>query len=164
MKKRLSIIVAICLFTFSVTACGSSGEPAKTVTFDLPEGFVETQEDYYSPEDSTKSSYISYFMQENNGTFGMINAATLMQSTEMQLESMYNADIEITLLDEESYQIDGFPALKYTTELTLSGYKFVQTQVVVGDTQNIHFINYTEVNDEGYLDVFAESAKTIRVE
>uniref|UniRef100_UPI004056681F hypothetical protein n=1 Tax=Acetatifactor sp. TaxID=1872090 RepID=UPI004056681F len=148
----------------SATTEEAVADSTGTFTFDVPAGFVESQENFYTSEDTTHGSNFNYLTQPNDGSFDQVNAELLLQATESQMESMYEVDVTFTLLDETFYEIDGNRAFKYSMEYELSGVKVVQIQCIVEDPETLHFVTYTEINNEGYLDAFNASVDSLRFE
>lgn len=139
-------------------------EELGTFTFDIPEGFAEAGENYYSPEDTTKFSNINYLNENNDGSFAELTTDMLVEASKTSLEAYYGETVDIQLTDSRFYTIQGCDALRYTIEYTLAGTKLIQTQCIVDAPDLLHFVTYTEIDDEGFLDVFEDSIASIRFE
>lgn len=135
-----------------------------TLTFDIPEGFVESAENYYSNEDATKLSNINSLSLANDGSFDSINSEILMASVEAQLEEASGEDLTLNLLEEDSYEINGHRAYKYAVEYEVLGNTFRQLQCIVETDDELYFITFTDINDEGFYDTFKAAADSIRFE
>ncbi len=146
------------------SAADETAAATGTLTFDIPEGFVESEENYYSCEDTTKLSNINYLALENDGSFDSINSEILMASVEAQLEEAYGEDLTLTLLEESSYEVDGCRAFNYAFEYEMSGTSVRQLQCIIETADELHFITFTDINDEGFYDTFKAAADTIRFE
>lgn len=135
-----------------------------TFTFDIPAGFVETTEGYYAPESGLESSSINYLTQPNDGSFYQVGGAIMSESIELQLESTYDIDLTINLVEEEFFEIDGVEAFKYTVEYDLMDFHFKQTQVIIDDPENFHFVTCTIVDNENYQEAFDAFLESLRFE
>lgn len=192
MKKKLLIMTLACALILSMSACGSKelgqlkdalsdlsenletenesssteSEVAElgTFTFDIPEGFIELSEGYYEHENQLDLSTINYLTQPNDGSFSQVGGAVMVQAIELQLESAHSTDLTINLIEEEFYKIDGVDAFKYTIEYDLMDFHFRQTQVIVNDPENFHFVTCTLINDENYQEAFDAFLDSLRFE
>lgn len=145
-------------------ATDGTATAAGTLTFDIPEGFVESAENYYSNEDATKLSNINSLALANDGSFDTINSEILTASVEAQLKEASGEDLTVNLLEEESYEINGHRAYKYVIEYEVLGNTFRQLQCIVETDDELHFITFTDINDEGFYDTFKAAADSIRFE
>lgn len=146
------------------TAADNTTAATGTLTFDIPEGFVESAENYYSYEDTAKLSNINSLALENDGSFDSINSEILLASLEAQLKEASGEDLTLSLLEEENYEINGHRAYKYAIEYEVLGNTFRQLQCIVETDEELHFITFTDINDEGFYDTFEAAADTIRFE
>lgn len=169
MKKKLMTLFTLCAMVFVMCACGSSATKQTTaelgtLTFDIPEGFVESRENYYTCEDTTKLSNINTLALENDGSFKTISSKVLMDSVEAQLEEASGTDLTLTLLEESSYEVNGCRAFKYAFEYEISGTTIRQLQCIIETADELHFITFSDINNEGFYDAFKAAADTIRFE
>lgn len=180
MKKRISIIIAVFLLAMGITACGNSDVPAKRtkeeiaaftgkLQFDLPEGFAEAEETdgvtYYCTEDYPEvASNICYSVSEKDSSFDVISAKYFTKKIAAELKKGYDQKVTTTIVEEDFFELDGRRGFMYIAEYQLEEVKIVQMQYILEDAEEFHFITYTEMNDEGFLNAFKESAKTIRFE
>lgn len=148
----------------ATTAANADTAELSTLVFDMPDDFVETEENYYCPEDSTKGSNINYLELPNDGSFSTVNADVLLATMEPQLESIYGIDLTFTLVDEEFFNIDDYQAFRYTFEYMIGDETITQLQCIVDTPSTLQFLTYTTINSEGYLDAFNESIQSLRFE
>lgn len=135
-----------------------------TLVFDMPDDFVESKENYYCSEDSTKVSNINFLELPNDGSFNTINADELLAAMEPQLENVYGIDLTFTLVDEEFFNIDDYQAFRYSFEYMIGDEKITQLQCFIDTPETLQVVTYTTVNSEGYLDSFTDSIQSIRFE
>lgn len=166
MKKKLFALLTATVVALSTVACGGSDvELTGEFTFDVPEGFTETEANtFVAPNYPEEASNINWLTLENDGSFDSTTSKALIESVESELETAYGGDITISLLEEEKYEINGRRALKYAFEYELMGMKIVQLQCIIEDREELIFLTYTEFAEEGYYDDFQESVKTVRFE
>lgn len=137
---------------------------SSTLIFDMPEDFIESKENCYCPEDSTKGSNINFLELPNDGSFNDINADILLASIEPQLKSVYGIDLTVTLIDEEFFNIDDYQAFRYILEYMIGDETITQLQCIIDTPATLQFLTYSAINSEGYLDAFNESIQSLRFE
>lgn len=143
-------------------ASEAEAELTGTLVFDVPEGFSESSEGVYNVEG--KYSNINKMSLPNDGSFGMLTTEMLIETIEKQLEAQTETDVEITLVSDEYYEIDGREALKYEISYDINGITISQIQCIISDTEKLHFITYSDLAGEGYADAFKASLDSIRFE
>lgn len=143
-------------------ASEAEAELTGTLVFDVPEGFSESSEGVYNVEG--KYSNINKLSLPNDGSFGMLTTEMLIETIEKQLEAQTETEVEITLVSDEYYEIDGREALKYEISYDINGITISQIQCIISDTEKLHFITYSDLAGEGYADAFKASLDSIRFE
>ncbi len=136
----------------------STGE----LTFDIPEEFTETSENVYTVEG--KYSNINRLTLPNDGSFGSVSSDILAEQIEKEIESEYGEAVEITVVSDEYYEIDGRDALRYEISYELMGTAIQQIQVIIDDENGLEFITFSDLDNEGYIDAFNTAIDSIRYE
>lgn len=141
------------------------------LAFDLPEGFVKNEESsseavtmYYGPDYPDKYSNINTNSAENDGSFSKVTAEMLAAASEQQIEAAYGIDVDIELLDDKTYEVNGCNARFYELQYEVQGSPIHQMQVILDTPETIYFVTYTDVDGGEYLDAFRASADTVRFE
>lgn len=137
-----------------------------TFTFDAPEGFTfdEANNMWVSPNYPEEGSNINTSNSVNDGSFSSITSDILVDAVKAQFESAYGETVEITVTDEAFTEVDGVEAYYYVMSYTFQGINVEQLQYIVNGAENLYFVTYTCMNNEGYMDAFKASAETIRFE
>lgn len=161
MKKRLFAALLTCVLAISMVACGGE-ELTGELTYDIPADFTETSEGVYGADGAF--SNINVLSYPNDGSFGSASAEVLAGAIETQLETEMGMDLDISIDSEETYEINGRDAMKYSISYEVMGAVFSQTQCIIEDGEELHFITYTSIGDEGYEDDFNASLDSIRFE
>ena len=80
------------------------------------------------------------------------------------MEEASGTDLTLTLLEESSYEVNGCRAFKYAFEYEISGTTIRQLQCIIETADELHFITFSDINNEGFYDAFKAAADTIRFE
>ncbi len=161
MKKRLFAVLLTCVLAVSMVACGGE-ELTGELTYDVPADFTESSDGVYTAEGMF--SNINVLSYPNDGSFGSASAEVLAAAIEEQLETEMGMDLDISIDSEENYEINGRDAMKYSISYDVMGTTFAQTQCIIEDGEELHFLTYTTIGEEGYEDKFAASLDSIRFE
>lgn len=148
----------------STTVANADTAELSTLVFDMPEDFIETEENYYCSKDSTKVSNINYLELPNDSSFNTVNADVLLAAMEPQLESIYGIDLTFTLVDEEFFNIADYQAFRYTFEYMIGDETITQLQCIIDTPSILQCLTYTTINSEDYLDAFNNSIQSLRFE
>ena len=61
-------------------------------------------------------------------------------------------------------EVAGYEAVQYQVEYLYSGYEVIQMQVIVDGVDNLHFVTFTYLEQEGYAYVFEACVDSFRYE
>ena len=184
MKKRILALMMIAVLAFGLTACGKAAKVAKdvvdaaveenktssnkkesegTLTFEVPEGFTldESQALYVSADGMGN---INYQTLANDGSFSAVTESLMEVSLESQLSAQMGEQLDITITEWIETEVDGYDAIDYTIEYTLSGIQIVQTQIIIDGTDNLHYLTFTQMAGADYADAFAACEDSMKFE
>ncbi|MGN0308938.1 MAG: hypothetical protein ACI4DN_12050 [Lachnospiraceae bacterium] len=152
----------------------TAGEEAEglivELTYDVPEGFILDEENsgngalLYHSEKENEYSNLNSFSMENDGSFERVTNENFTAQLEEQMEAMWETELTLTLLEQKEYEIDGRRAFMHSYEYEEDGIKYTQTQCIIEDGEQLHFITFTIINDEPYADAFAATLDSVRFE
>lgn len=184
MKKRILALVMIAVLAFGLTACGKAAKVAKdvvdnaveennaasnkkesegTLTFEVPEGFtLDAAQQLYVSEDGMAN--INYQTLKNDGSFSAVTESLMEVSLESQLSAQMGEQLDITITEWIETEVDGYDAIDYTIEYTLSGIQIVQTQIIIDGTDNLHYLTFTQMAGADYADAFAACEDSMKFE
>lgn len=153
--------------TFEESANNIRYEEIVELTYDLPEGFYESIVEeglYISPNYPEEESTIDY--TEFNYRATLIEDALTegVQNGEAQLETELGIDVTMEMSEFTHFDVDGYPAIKYTLDYDVMGTVTKQIVVLVEGPKKTYMLNCTERNNEGYYDAFEALIENLRFE
>lgn len=169
MKKIMLALTVVAVMAMSLVGCGTK-EEVGTFTFDLPEGFVEDEENstdeqtvYLSVEGG--GSIIGYnILDAGKGVLDYVTPEKQEVQLENALKQQGAENTNVEMIDSKKYKIDGHDAFRYECEYEIQGMPMKAIQVMVETGDIVHCVTFTDVNNNGYYDAFLESADSIRFE
>jgi len=194
MKKKILALLLMTALAVSVTACGERtsndrdyddresdfdedeesdddedevevAESEGTLVFDVPEGFTYDAESMqYLSTSEDEVANINYITNPNDGSFHDTTSAMMEEALEETLTGVYGETIDLTMTKWDSIEVDGYEAIQYQVEYLFSGIEVVQMQVIVNGTDNLHFVTFTYLEQEGYADEFEACVDSFRFE
>lgn len=136
------------------------------ITFELPEGFVETTTPgmYYGPgyEDGDTSN-IYYSSQESDPaqfSFTSEQFETLVEETYL---SSYGWEVDVVMTSFEETEIDGNPAILLSCEYDLQGVSLKQTELMVQVGNIANTLNFTMLAGAGWDTAFQTCLDSVEV-
>ena len=140
-------------------------ESEGTLVFDVPEGFTYDAESMqYLSTSEDEVANINYITNPNDGSFHDTTSAMMEEALEETLTGVYGETIDLTMTKWDSIEVDGYEAIQYQVEYLFSGIEVVQMQVIVNGTDNLHFVTFTYLEQEGYADEFEACVDSFRFE
>lgn len=148
-----------------------SGDFTGEFTFDLPEGFYQSEDSldgtsaiYYISESPDILSNISVFMAKDNGALYETTAAMYALSLQSELEAHGYNNVSVTVLSQEFYEINGRNVLKYLLEYTISDSTIRQGQCIIDNGADLIYVSYATYVEEGLADAMEACLTSIRFE
>ena len=107
---------------------------------------------------------INYQTLKNDGSFSSVTESLMEVSLESQLSAQMGEQLDITITEWIETEVDGYDAIDYTIEYTLSGIQIVQTQIIIDGTDNLHYLTFTQMAGADYADAFAACEDSMKFE
>ena len=134
-----------------------------TLTFAAPEGFVyDDVNQIYNSADGMAN--IIYSTMENDGSIAYVTQELMETGLESSLTSQLGTELDVTFTLWEETTIEGFDAIQYSIEYEVSGISIVQTQVIIGATENLHYLTFTDMSGGEYDNEFAAVIESMKFE
>lgn len=134
-------------------------------TFDLPEGFEESQEVknlYVTARYPLDTSMIYYEIMDGDISLQLMTEEMFKEQAEEIFHRTYDADIEVDLDSYESMIIDGYPAFRIVCHYEADGIDITQLEYII-NADKTYAITYSQTSDYDWMEAFKASAATIRV-
>lgn len=134
-----------------------------TLTFAAPEGFVyDDVNQIYNSADGMAN--IIYSTMENDGFIAYVTQELMETGLESSLTSQLGTELDVTFTLWEETTIEGFDAIQYSIEYEMSGIPIVQTQIIIGATEKLHYLTFTDMSDGEYDDEFEAVMESVKFE
>lgn len=134
-----------------------------TLTFAVPEGFVyDDVNQIYNSADGMAN--IIYSTMENDGSIAYVTQELMEIGLESSLTSQLGTELDVTFTLWEETTIEGFDAIQYSIEYEMSGIPIVQTQIIIGATEKLHYLTFTDMSDGEYDDEFEAVMESVKFE
>lgn len=147
------------------TSVMETARTTKECTFDLPEGFEESEEAddlYVTARYPLDTSMIYYAVMDRDTSMQLLTEELFKEQTEENLRQTYDEDIVIDIENFENTKISGYPAFRILCSYEVDGIKVTQLQYAV-NADKTYMIVYSQTSDYDWMESFEESAATIRV-
>lgn len=134
-------------------------------TFDLPEGFEESEEVadlYVTARYPLDTSMIYYAVMDRDTSMQLLTEELFKEQTEANLRQIYDEDILIDIESFESTKISGYPAFRILCSYEIDDIKVTQLQYAI-NADKTYMIVYSQTSDYDWMEAFEESAATIKV-
>ena len=140
-------------------------ESEGTLVFDVPEGFsYDAESMQYLSTTAGEIANINYLTNPNDGSFHTTTADMMEEALESTLSGVYGESIDLTMTQWDYIEVAGYEAVQYQVEYLYSGYEVIQMQVIVDGVDNLHFVTFTYLEQEGYADAFEACVDSFRFE
>lgn len=143
-------------------------EPKRTTkgcTFDLPEGFEESEEMadvYVTGRYPIDASSIYYTAMDQDTSLQLMTQETFTEQTQESLRQTYEEDIEVSVDSFESIKIDGYPAFRILCHYQVENIQITQLQYAINADKS-YMIIYSQTSDYDRMEEYEASAATIHV-
>lgn len=134
-------------------------------TFDLPEGFEESQDVdnlYVTARYPLDASMIYYEVMDGDTSLQLMTEELFREDAEDNLRQAYGEDISVNIDSFESVKVSGYPAFRILCHYETGGVKITQLQYLV-NADKTYAVTYSQTSDYDWTEAFEESAATIRV-
>ena len=164
MKQRiLKTIIAIVALVITVSGCGLS-EPTGILrhldevevtdcSYQVPEGMeYDKENDVHIKKDGDKTFYFSYWVTEGSGElrfFDDLNEDVCEEFEEQALEQIYGEEIDVEVINFETFEIDGLPTYRYDVSYEAGGDEITYTLLMTG-ADKVYNFSYEQVNTTEY--------------
>lgn len=148
------------------TSVIESERKTHSCTFDLPEGFEESQDMagmYVTGRYPIDASSIYYAEAEQDKSLQLLTKETFTTQIEESLREAYGEDVAVTVDSFENQKIDGYPAFRILCHYQVGGIQITQLAYAINADKS-YMITYSQTNDYDYMEAYEASAATIRVE
>lgn len=138
----------------------------KGCTFDLPEGFEESEEManvYVTGRYPIDASTISYMIAEQDTSMQLMTQETFKAQTQESLGETYDEAVEVTVDNFESVKIDGYPAFRILCHYEIENIQITQLAYIINADKS-YMVIYSQTGDYDRMEEYEISAATIRVE
>lgn len=147
------------------TSVMESKRSTKGCTFDLPEGFEESEEVagmYVTGRYPIDASSIYYTVMEQDTSMQLLTQETYKEQTQESLRQTYGEDVEIHIDSFESMKISGYPAFRILCRYQIDGIQITQLQYAINADKS-YMVIYSQTSDYDRMEEYENSAETIKV-
>lgn len=148
------------------TSVMESGRATKGCTFELPEGFEESEEAdnmYVTKRYPIDASTISYIEMEEDISQQLLTKETFKEQTEESLKQIYDEDVALVVDEFEHIRISGYPAFRILCHYTVGGVEMTQLEYAINADRS-YMVIYSQTSDYDYMEAYEASAGTIQVD
>lgn len=148
------------------TSVAETGRTTKGCTFDLPEGFVESEEVsgmYVKERYPLDASTIYYTVMEQDMALQLLTKEAFLEQTQESLRQAYGDEVEVTIESFESIKVSGYPAFRIKCNYQVERIRITQLAYII-NADKTYAITYSQTSDYDYMEEYEASAATIRVQ
>lgn len=134
-------------------------------TFDIPEGFEESEEVnnlYVTARYPLDTSMIYYEVMDGDASLQLMTEEIFKEQAQEHLCQAYGEDTKISIDSYESVKISGYPAFRILCHYEAEGIKITQLEYII-NADKTYAITYSQTSDYDWMETFEASAATIRV-
>lgn len=147
------------------TSVLESGRSTRGCTFDLPEGFEESQDVnnlYVTERYPLDSSMIYYDVRDGDASMQLMTEEMFREQVEEEFSLAYGEDIAINIDDFENIKIDGYPTFRIQCRYQVDGIEITQLEYII-NADKTYVITYSQTSDCDRMEEYEASADTISV-
>ena len=137
----------------------------KGCTFDLPEGFEESEEMagmYVTGRYPLDASTIYYTAMEQDIALQLLTEEAFKEQMQESLREAYGEDIEVMVDSFESIEVSGYPAFCIRCHYQVNQIEITQLEYAINADKS-YMITYSQTGDYDRMEEYEASAATIRV-
>lgn len=142
-----------------------SKRSTRACTFDLPEGFEESEDVdnlYVTARYPLDTSMIYYEIMEGDISLQMMTEEFFKEQAKEGLHQTYGEDIELNIDSYKSMKIDGYPAFRILCHYEVDGIKITQLEYII-NADKTYVVTYSQTSDYDRMEEYEASAATIHV-
>lgn len=147
------------------TSVTESTRSTSGCTFDIPEGFEESQDVanlYVTARYPLDASMIYYEVMDGDISLQLMTEELFREDAEDNLRQAYGDDISLNIDSFESVKVSGHPAFRILCNYETGDIKITQLQYLV-NADKTYTVTYSQTSDYDWMEAFEASAATIRV-
>lgn len=135
-------------------------------TFDLPEGFEESEDMsgmYVTGRYPLDASTIYYVAMDQDIAMQLLTEEAFREQMQEELRQAYGDDIEVTVDSFESIKVSGYPAFRIRCHYQVNRIEITQLEYAINADKS-YMITYSQTGDYDRMEEYEASAATIRVQ
>lgn len=147
------------------TSVMKSGRVTGGCTFDIPEGFEESEEVanlYVTARYPLDTSMIYYEVMNGDTSLQLMTEEMFKEQVEENLRQAYGDGMVIDIDSFESVKISGHPAFRILCHYEADDIKITQLEYII-NADKTYAITYSQTSDIDWMEAFEASAATIKV-
>lgn len=138
----------------------------KECTFELPEGFEESEEMagmYVTRRYPLDASVIYYAAMDQDIALQLLTQESFKEQTQEGLREAYGEEIEVVIDSFESIEVSGYPAFRILCHYQVDRIEVTQLEYAINADKS-YMITYSQTGDYDRMVEYEASAATIRVQ
>lgn len=148
------------------TSVIESGRSTRGCTFDLPEGFEESEDMsgmYVTGRYPLDASTIYYAAMDQDIAMQLLTEEAFKEQLQENLHEAYGDDIEVTIDSFESIRVSGYPAFRIRCRYQVNRIEITQLEYAINADKS-YMVTYSQTGDYDRMEEYEASAATIRVQ
>lgn len=148
------------------TSVAESAKTTKGCTFDLPEGFEESEDVsglFVTKRYPIDASNIYYAEMDQDISMQLLTEEAFLQRTKDGFMERFGVETDIELESFERFSLDGYPAFRIVCSYILDDLEITQTEYIINADKS-YCITYSQTSEYDRTEEFESSAATIRLE
>lgn len=142
-----------------------SEKVTKRCTFDIPEGFEESQDVdnlYVTARYPLDASMIYYEVMDGDISLQLMTEEHFTKEAEESLSQLYGEEITLNMESFENVKIDGYPAFRVLCRYETQGIEITQLEYII-NADKTYAVTYSQTSDIDRMEEYEASAATIHV-
>lgn len=147
------------------TSVVEPGRSTRVCTFEVPEGFEESQDVdnlYVTDRYPLDTSMIYYEVMDGDISLQLMTEEMFQEQAKENISQIYGEDVEVNIDSYESVKIDGYPTFRILCHYEAEGIKISQLEYVI-NADRTYVVTYSQTSDYDWMEAFETSAATIHV-
>lgn len=147
------------------TSVMEEGRSTTGCSFDIPEGFAESEEVanlYVRKRYPIDASTIYYAVMEEDIALQLLTKEAFAEQMEADLQAAYHEETKVVVDSFEHVEVSGYPAFRILCHYTVGGVEITQLQYAINADRS-YMITYSQTSDYDYMELYEASAATIEV-
>lgn len=142
-----------------------SEKVTKRCTFDIPEGFEESQDVdnlYVTARYPLDASMIYYEVMDGDISLQLMTEEHFTKEAEESLSQLYGEEITLNMESFENVKVDGYPAFRILCRYETQGIEITQLEYII-NADKTYAVTYSQTSDVDRMEEYEASALTIHV-